>query len=209
LLWTLLTFSGYLTTESKLDYNTFNLKIPNYEIKLVFKNIIKKWLSTDIKIKQTLLINTTRYLISKDIVNFEKGFKEIIGDTFSYFDTKGEPENVYQSYVLGLLAIIGDDYIIKSNRESGEGRYDIMLIPHDKNKTGIVIEIKQITRNKSETDDKFHDRINNKIEEALNQIKTNKYYNELLDNEVTDILKLPIVFAGKEPYISLINKEKN
>jgi hypothetical protein len=208
LLWTLLTFSGYLTTESKLDYNTFNLKIPNYEIKLVFKNIIKKWLSTDIKIKQTLLINTTRYLISKDIVNFEKGFKEIIGDTFSYFDTKGEPENVYQSYVLGLLAIIGDDYIIKSNRESGEGRYDIMLIPHDKNKTGIVIEIKQITRNKSETDDKFHDRINNKIEEALNQIKTNKYYNELLDNEVTDILKLPIVFAGKEPYISLIKKEK-
>jgi hypothetical protein len=208
LLWTLLTFSGYLTTESKLDYNTFNLKIPNYEIKLVFKNIIKKWLSSDIKIKQTLLINTTKYLISKDLENFEIGFKEIIGDTFSYFDTKGEPENVYQSYVLGLLAIIGDDYIIKSNSESGEGRYDIMLIPHDKNKVGIVIEIKQITRNENETDDKFHQRIDSKIQEALNQIKTNKYYKELLDNKVTEILKLPIVFAGKEPYISLINKEK-
>jgi hypothetical protein len=208
LLWTLLTFSGYLTVESKLDYNTFNLKIPNYEIKLVFKNIIKKWLNVDIKIKQTLLINTTKYLISKDLENFEKGFKEIIGDTFSYFDTKGEPENVYQSYVLGLLAIIGDDYIIKSNRESGEGRYDIMLIPRDKNKTGVVIEIKQMTRNENETDDKFHTRINSKIKEALNQIKTNKYYKELLDNKVTDILELPIVFAGKEPYISLINKEK-
>ena len=207
LLWTLLTFSGYLTSINKIGRKSYELAIPNYEIKTVFQDIILKWLNADIKIKQTLLINTAKYLISKDLVNFEKGFKEIIGDTFSYFDTKGEQESVYQSYVLGLLAIIGDDYIIKSNRESGEGRYDIMLIPHDKNKTGIVIEIKQITRNINETNEKFHDRINNKIEEALNQIKTNKYYNELLDNKVTDILKLPIVFAGKEPYISQIKKE--
>jgi len=212
LLWTLLIFRGYLTTESKLDYNTFNLKIPNYEIKLVFKNIIKKWLSTDIKIKQTLLINTTKYLISKDIVNFEKGFKEIIEDVKTWhatsLHTKGDAENIYQSYVLGLLAIIGDDYIIRSNKESGEGRYDIMLIPHDKSKVGIVIEIKQITRNESETDKKFHERIDNKINEALNQIRKNKYYMELLDNKVSDILELPIIFAGKEPYITLINKEK-
>ena len=74
---------------------------------------------------------------NNEIEKFEKGFKKIIGDTFSYFDVKGEPENVYQSYVLGLLAIIGDDYIIKSNRESGEGRYDILLIPHDKTKYGV------------------------------------------------------------------------
>jgi len=212
LLWTLLTFSGYLTTELKLDYNTFNLKIPNYEIKLVFKNIIKKWLNTDIKIKQTLLVNTTKYLISKDLVNFEKGFKEIIGDVETWhatsLHTKGDAENIYQSYVLGLLAIIGDDYIIKSNRESGEGRYDIMLIPHDKSKVGVVIEIKQIKRNKNETDNKFYERIDNKIIEAINQIKTNKYYKELLDNKVTDILELPIIFAGKEPYITVINKEK-
>jgi len=212
LLWTLLTFSGYLTSVNKTGRKTYELAIPNYEIKTVFQDIILKWLSADIKIKKESLINTCKYLISKDIVNFEKGFKEIIGKVETWHATslqpKGEPENIYQSYILGLLAVIGDDYIIKSNRESGEGRYDIMLIPHDKSKAGIVIEIKQISRNKRETDTKFHDRINKTIKEALNQIKTNKYYKELIDNNITDILELPIVFAGKEPYISLIDKKK-
>ena len=70
--------------------------------------------------------------------------QKIIGDTFSYFDTAGEAEKVYQAYVLGLLAVIGDDYIIRSNRESGEGRYDIVLIPYNLADNGIVIEIKKI-----------------------------------------------------------------
>jgi len=208
LLWTLLTFSGYLTTESKRDVDNYSLKIPNYEIKYVFKNIILKWLSVDIKIRKTLLEETTKYLINNEIAKFEKGFKKIIGDTFSYFDVNGEPENVYQSYVLGLLAIIGDDYIIKSNRESGDGRYDILLIPHDKTKYGIVIEIKQIVRDIKEDNDTFNKKIDDKIKEAKEQIDNNKYYMELIDNKISKIIKLPIVFAGKEPYITLINKEK-
>ncbi len=207
LLWALLTFSGYLTTESKIDYQTFNLKIPNYEIKLVFKNIIMNWFNIDLKIRRNLLIETTNYLINNDIQKFEKGFKEIIGDTFSYFDINGEPENVYQSYVLGLLAIIGDDYIIKSNRESGEGRYDILLIPHDKTKFGVVIEIKQIVKKTDETAEQLTIRINAKIEEAKQQIDRNNYFMELIDNKVSKIIKLPIVFAGKEPFITLINRE--
>jgi len=207
LLWSLLIFSGYLTQESKIDYNTFNLKIPNYEIKLVFKNIILNWLNVDIKIRQTLLIETTKHLINNEIRDFEIGFKKIIGDTFSYFDIKGEPENVYQSYVLGLLAIIGDDYIIKSNRERGEGRYDILLIPHDKDKYGIVIEIKQIDRDSKDDNETFNNKIDDKIREAKKQIDKNKYYMELIDNKISKIIKLPIVFAGKEPYITLINKD--
>jgi hypothetical protein len=208
LLWTLLLFSGYLTSINKTGRKSYELAIPNYEIKTFFQDIIINWLSTDIKIKQRLLIDTTKYLINNEIDKFEKGFKEIIGDTFSYFDTKGEPENVYQSYVLGLLAIIGDDYIIKSNRESGEGRYDIMLIPYDKNKFGIVIEIKQIVKHEKETDDNFVDRINKKIKEAIDQIDKNKYYKELVDNEIQKIIKLPIVFAGKEPYIITAKRNK-
>ncbi len=120
----------------------------------------------------------------------------------------GEPENVYQAYVLGLLAIIGDDYIIKSNRESGEGRYDILLIPHDKTKYGIVIEIKQIARDEKDNVEDFNKKIDDKIKEAKKQIDKNKYYMELIDNKISNIIKLPIVFAGKEPYITLINKDK-
>jgi len=208
LLWSLLTFSGYLTSINKTGRKSYELKIPNYEIKTVFQDIIFDWLNTDLKIKQTLLIDTTKFLTNNEIEKFEIGFKKIIGDTFSYFDTQGEPENVYQSYVLGLLAIIGDDYIIKSNRESGEGRYDIMLIPHDKNKFGVVIEIKQIAKQEIEKDIDFNERINEKIKEAQKQIDRNKYYKELIENKVSKIIKLPIVFAGKEPYITLINKDK-
>ncbi|MEI6143359.1 MAG: AAA family ATPase [Mariniphaga sp.] len=201
LLWSLLTFSGYLTTIRKTGRKSFELAIPNYEIKTVFQDIIIDWLDNEVKIKQILLIETTNYLINNEIEKFEKGFKKIIGDTFSYFDTKGEPENIYQSYVLGLLAIIGDDYIIKSNRESGEGRYDIMLIPHDKSKFGIVIEIKQIARAENENEQGFRNRIDKKIDEAKAQIDNNQYYRELVDNKISNIIKLPIVFAGKVPYI--------
>ncbi len=207
-MWTLLTFSGYLTSVNNTGRKTYELSIPNYEKKTVFQDIIINWLNIDVKIRKFQLVETTKYLTNNEIEEFEKGFKEIIGDTFSYFDIKGEPENVYQSYVLGLLAIIGDDYIIKSNRESGEGRYDILLNQHDKTKYGIVIEIKQIVRDEKDDTEGFNKKIDDKITEAKKQIDKNKYYKELIDNKIFNIIKLPIVFAGKEPYITLINKEK-
>ena len=155
-----MTFSGYLTSINKTGRKTYEKKIPYYETKTKFQDIVIKWLITDLKIKQTLLINTTKYLTNNEIEKFEKGFKVRIGDVGTRhapsLHTNGEPENVYQSYVLGLLAIIGDDYIIKSNRESGEGRYDILLILHDKTKYGIVIEIKQIVRNEKDDIESFN-----------------------------------------------------
>ena len=206
LLWSLFAFSGYLTIHNKIGVDLYELKIPNYEIKFNFKSIILKWLDNDVKIRKTLLEETTKQLTNNEIEKFEKGFKQIIGDTFSYFDTKSEPENVYQSYVLGLLAIIGDDYIIKSNRESGDRRYDIMLIPHDRTKYGIVIEIKQMSRDKNDDDESFIKKIDHKITEAKNQIELNQYYLELIDCKIEKIIKLPIVFVGKVPYITLSNK---
>jgi len=207
LLWSLLIFSGYLTMHEKLGINRYSLRIPNYELKFVFQNIVLNWLNVEVKIRQTLLIDTANYLVTNQIEKFERGFKKIIGDTFSYFDLDGEAENVYQSYLLGLLAIIGDDYIIKSNRESGDGRYDILLIPHDKTKYGVVIEIKQVARKETDKAQTLNKRINAKIREAQKQIEKNRYFMELIDNEIPNIIKLPIVFAGKEPYIRLIGKE--
>jgi len=210
ILWTLLTYSGYLTTRNNVSRKEYELIIPNYELKTVFQDTIVEWLQTDIKIIKSLLQNTANYLISNKINEFEKGFKQIIGDTFSYYDTAKNNEYIYHSYVLGLLAIVGDDYIIKSNKESGEGRYDIMLIPHDKSKNGVVIEIKQIEKQKdNESDSHFAKRINEMIERALAQIDKNQYYKELIENKIRieNIIKIPIVFAGKEPYITLL-KEK-
>ena len=204
-LWTLLVYSGYLTIKEQIKLGVYELKIPNYELKIIFKKTVLDWIQTDIRIIKSLLERTTNHLINNEIVKFEQGFKEIMGDTFSYYDTAKTNEYVYQSYILGLLAIIGDDYIIKSNKESGEGRYDIMLIPHDRRQNGVVIEIKQIEKQKeNEIDEDFAKRINKQIELAKNQIDKNKYYKELIDNKIKskNIVKIPIIFAGKEPYIT-------
>ncbi len=200
LLWTLLTYSGYLTQAGKVKDDKYKLRIPNSEIKTVFKKIVIKWLSVDIKIRRSLLENTAEYLINNEIEKFEMGFKEIMGDTFSYFDTANQPEKIYHSYVLGLLAILTDDYILRSNRESGEGRYDILLRPFDNTKYGIVIEIKTINADDIDVNNRTS-LINKTISEAKNQIEKNKYYKELIDNKIEKIIKLPIVFIGKEPYI--------
>ena len=203
-LWTLLTYSGYLTTKGQTSRKEYILSIPNYEIKTIFQDTIVEWIETDVKIRKTLLQTTADNLVNNKIAEFEKGFKQIISDTFSYYDTAKNHEYVYHSYILGLLAIIGDDYIIKSNKESGEGRYDIMLIPHDKTINGVVIEIKQIEKQQeNEQDNQFNDRINKAIQNASAQIDRNKYYKELIDNKIDKnrIIKVPIVFAGKEPFI--------
>jgi len=202
LLWTLLAYSGYVTSTKKISRKTYELIIPNYEIKTIFQDTILQWLQRDVRIRKSLIENTANCLINNKIDEFETGFKKIIGDTFSYYDTAKNNEYIYHSYILGLLAIIGDNYIIKSNRESGEGRYDIMLIPHDKSENGVVIEIKQIEKQKKE--EKIHE-FSQRINKAINQISRNQYYKELIDYNIAEnkIIKVPIVFAGKEPFITI------
>ena len=221
LIWSLLTDNGYLTQVEKSKYGNYKLRIPNNEIKIVFTDIIKTWLNQEVKIKRDLLIETAENLINNRLIEFERGFRQIIQDTLSYFDTAKmanvgtgrdmslQPEQIYHVYTLGLLTILSDDFMIKSNRESGEGRYDILLIPHDKSKNGIVIEIKQIeSRKTNETDNKFNRRINISIEKALKQIDKKEYYKELIINKIEpeNIVKLAIVFAGKMPYVNRLGE---
>ncbi len=222
LIWTLLTDNGYLTQTGKGKYGNYKLKIPNNEVKIVFTDIITTWLDTEVKIKRDLLISMAENLINSRIAGFEKDFRKIVSGTISYHDTAEKKdkntdevfishEQIYHVYMLGLLAILSDDYKISSNKESGEGRYDIMLIPYDKSKNGIIIEIKQIEKqqkNKKNTN-KFIERVNKKLDEALRQIEINEYYTELLDNKIKheNIIKLAIVFAGKKPYVKKKNEK--
>ena len=205
LIWTLLLFSGYLTTVKEIQLGSYELKIPNYELKFVFKRTVLDWFTTEVKVRKTLLEETTNHLINNELQEFEEGFKQIIGDTFSYYDTVKKNEYIFQAYILGLLAIIGDDYVIKSNKESGEGRYDIMLIPHDKSKNGVVMEIKRAKKQQpNESDEDFVNRINKHLEQARQQIDKNRYYKELVDYGIPqkNIVKVPVVFVGKEPYVT-------
>ena len=131
-------------------------------------------------------------LITKDVEVFGGFFERFVLNNVSYFDVSGtEPEKVYHAFVLGMIVSLNNEYEVKSNKESGYGRYDVMLIPRDSSKLGIIIEFKKI-------DDFMKKSIETGIQEALKQIEENKYEAELIDRGVDDILKLAIVFKGKK-----------
>ncbi len=192
-LWGFLTLSGYLKSVNKeLIRGKFNceLKIPNEEVSIFYENLIEKWFKESLTSKKyAIMLNA---LVTGDVETFGGFFKNFVLNNISYFDVSGEePEKVYHAFVLGMIVSLSDKYEVKSNKESGYGRYDVMLIPKDTSKLGIIMEFKKI-------DDFMSKSIEKGIEEALNQIEENKYEAELKERNISNILKLAIVFKGKK-----------
>ncbi|WP_206154888.1 AAA family ATPase [Clostridium muellerianum] len=196
-IWSFLLLSGYLKavkTENIEGILNCELKIPNKEVLIFYKNLIVKWFQeamTNQKYEEML-----SNLVTGDIENFGYAFQEFVINNLSYFDISGkEPEKVYHAFVLGMFVSISNTHKVKSNKESGFGRYDVMIIPKDISKPGIIIEFKKINILSKET-------IEQGKVEALKQIDNMKYGEELINCGVKDIIKLAIVFKGKEVMIS-------
>jgi hypothetical protein len=132
-------------------------------------------------------------LITGDIKTFGKILKDFVKNSMSYFDPSGsQSEKVYHAFVLGMLLGLGDSYEVKSNRESGYGRYDVMVIPKDISKIGIVIEFKKVEENLEKAADA-----------ALKQIKDRDYRAELIERGIKNIIELGIAFEGKKVMVKL------
>lgn len=203
--WSLLLQTGYLTVESKRGVDDRGrlicvLKIPNKEIRCFYFDYIEK-LQREIEDQakksgnykeENAYKGFLRNLISGNIEAFEKKLEQFLLDSFSYFDIGGRsPERVYHSFVLGLIAELHRTYIIKSNREAGLGRYDILLLPKDKKALGIIFEFKSVEPDCSE------EVLLASTHDALNQIERNFYDSELRQAEVENTLFVAITFAGK------------
>ena len=128
-------------------------------------------------------------LLEGDIDVFEEFFSDYVMTAMSFFDTAVEPEKIYHAFVMGLFLWLSPGYQVKSNRESGYGRYDIMIIPREKNKLGFIIEFKK-TRKKETMD--------TAVEAALAEIEEKKYEIELIDRGIKNYKKLAVVFKGKD-----------
>ena len=192
--------SGYLKaikTENIEGILNCELEIPNKEVHIFYKNLIKKWFQeTMTNQKYELMLNM---LITGEIEIFAGIFEDFVINNLIYFDVAGkEPEKVYHAFVLGMLISLSDKYEVKSNKESGYGRYDVMLIPKDVSKIGIVMEFKKI-------DDFLKTTIEEATIAALKQIEDMKYSQELISRGIKDIIKLAIVFKGKEIKITQDN----
>lgn len=195
-LWSFLLFTGYLRAKEayrKEEYIYYNLSIPNREVKSLYKSIIENWFKDTItKQNYDIMINS---LVAGDIKIFGKLLRQFVLKSISYFDVGGyEGEKVYHAFVLGMLISLNDTHEVLSNRESGYGRYDVMLIPKDISKLGIVIEFKKLDPDDEET-------LEETSEEALKQISDKKYSTTLESRGINNIKEIAIVFKGKEVYI--------
>ena len=113
---------------------------------------------------------------------------------FSFYDTAGE--NFYHGLMLGLLAMTDSRYKISSNGESGDGRYDICLIPQQKNLPGIIIELKAEKKCSASELKKL-------AADAIRQINDKQYDTQLLQTGVTNIIKYGVAFSGKNTEITM------
>ena len=148
-IWSLLVASGYLKILSYEDmgkverWPNYELAITNKEVQLMFRGMISGWFAP----AKPSYRGFIKSMLMGDVSTMNKYMRNITLQTFSYFDTgKGvigdEPERFYHGFVLGLLVDLREDYVITSNRESGYGRYDVMLEPLDKNKDAFILEFK-------------------------------------------------------------------
>ncbi|MEI8295873.1 MAG: PD-(D/E)XK nuclease domain-containing protein, partial [Alphaproteobacteria bacterium] len=197
-IWSLMLMTGYLTVRSCEDTNSgplCKLSIPNQEIRNLYQTIIEKWLANGYGLDwYREFIN---HLLNGEMENFTKGLHHIMDHTVSYHDVAREPEPFYHGMMIGLTASLAGhkDYELRSNRESGRGRYDYLIISRNPEKLSILLEFKQVTL---PTNKKDSDTILKKAaEEALVQIDAHGYVSELKQRGLNKILKIGIAFNGK------------
>ena len=188
-IWELLLFSGYLTIEEKIDQDNYILRLPNKEVKSLFrKTFIETYIARGSKL--SFLMES---LIGNKIEDYEENLQEILLTSISYNDTKKGNEAFYHGLIMGMGLYLEGEYITKSNIESGLGRYDFSVEPKNKNKRAFIIEFKS-------TDSV--EKLEEVSKEALKQIEAKKYDISLKQNGIKELTYIGIAFCGKQIRIS-------
>ena len=202
-IWSLLLASGYLKVEA-VDYRGitrepwYTLKITNIETLSMFMTMFRGWFQNS----DANYNDFVKALLKGSLKEMNIYMNDVALATFSSFDAgkkpseKNQPERFYHGFVLGLLAELRDQYEIRSNRESGYGRYDVMLTPLNKNDNAIIIEFK-VHEPEEETS------LQDTVQSALAQIDEKKYDTELLARGIPAdrIRHYGFAFEGKKVLI--------
>ena len=193
-LWSMLLYSGYLSIHSSPSFDQpCKLHIPNHEVEIIFRQMVENWFY--IGFEETKYRQLLSSLIRADIATFSKLFQEFMLSAASVFDIPfEESEKIYHMFVLGMLVGLQDHYSVKSNKESGLGRYDVMLIPKNPKDLGVIMEFK-----KTGSADPLS--LEAAMASALRQIEEKQYAQELLDRGISRILYLGFAFKGKQVLI--------
>ena len=200
--WSLLLAGGYLCIEqyslNQRGHLEYELRLTNREVSIMFEKMIDGWFRQSAFAYHAFL----KALLQGDIEAMNTCINRIASTVFSYFDTgkhpskETEPERFYHGFVLGLMVDLRDQYKITSNRESGFGRYDVVLEPLKKQRDAIIIEFKVCNAAKKQT-------LEDAVSEALAQIDRMHYAADLEQGGMTPdrIRKYGFAFEGKRVLI--------
>lgn len=191
--WNFMFFTGYFKKISeRMDENTqenfVELAIPNLEVKYIFRTKILKWFNEKIKSEDLSILYTS--IINGEVDVFQKEVNRLLKKTISFNDAY---ENFYHGFMIGLLSHM-DGYIVKSNRETGDGRCDIYIKPLSIFDKAVIIEMKVCDKPKE---------LFTKPQDALQQIEDKKYAYELNESGYEDIIKYGMAFYRKDCLIKI------
>ena len=202
-IWSLMVASGYLKV-AKIEYRSilrtpwYHLKITNLETLGMFSEMFSGWFQNTLSNYNAFI----RAMLNGNVKEMNAYMNEVALATFSSFDTGNHPsgrtmpERFYHGFVLGVLVELRDQYELKSNRESGYGRYDVMLIPRELKKPAIILEFKVL-------DPDEENGLADTVQSALRQIEDKHYDAELIERGIArdDIKHYGFAFEGKKVLI--------
>lgn len=193
-LWGLLVFSGYLKAEAAgmdaLERTVYRLSIPNREVREVYATSFRTWMEHRMSSRGGDLSRLTGALLGGDAEGVEGQLQAFVTNLLSYYDPGGvDPERVYHGFVLGLLAVLEPEYLVRSNRESGAGRPDMVIRPRLPGRPACVLELKVARKGKKSPAAA--------LREGLAQIRERGYDAELLAAGASVVHAFAVAFDGK------------
>ena len=192
-IYSLLLVAGYLKTPKKELQGDgawlCEVSIPNREIAAVYKSEILSYLMQIGAMGRGTANKIAESLYAHDTKKLQDGIEEYMMKSISFYDAGAE--GFYHGLVLGLVALMDNQYKIRSNRESGDGRYDISMLPRENKYPGMIMELKW-------GKDLSDEELDTLSAEALNQINENAYDTEMKEERIPDIIKFGIAFSGKK-----------